>query len=434
MFYNKKIETMPHEQLEQLQLERLQATLNRVYKNVAFYKNSFDTANINLTKINKISDIAGLPFTTKEDLRNSYPYDLFAVPLKDIVRIHSSSGTTGKPIVVGYTKNDLHNWSESVARFLVTAGITEHDFVQIAFDYGMFTGGLGFHNGAELIGASVIPSSSGSSNIHKQIMVMKDYKSTVLASTPGYAMLIARGLEEMNIPPEALNLKVGIFGAEPWSENLRQQIESKLRISAFDSYGLSEIMGPGVAGECSEKNGLHVNEDQFIIEVIDPKTSKPVAPGEEGELVFTNIAKEGCPLIRFRTGDMAHLITGTCKCGRTFVRMSRVSHRADDIIIFQGVKISPAQVEAVLLNAEGIDPQYRIILDNANGIETMEIQAAISEKIKIDEIKNLIGLKNGLAEQLKSELNLSVKVTLVEPATLAGRNGQKVKRVVDNRK
>ncbi len=434
MFYNKKIETMPREDLDQLQLERLQATLNRVYKNVAFYKQSFDTANIDLTKLNCISDLSNLPFTTKEDMRKSYPYDLFAVPLKDIVRIHSSSGTTGKPIVVGYTKNDLYNWSESVARFLVSAGITEHDFVQIAFDYGMFTGGLGFHNGAELIGASVIPSSSGSSNIHKQIMVMKDYKTTVLASTPGYAMSIAKGLEEMNLHPEALNLKVGIFGSEPWSENIRQQIESKLRITAYDTYGLSEIMGPGVSGECSERNGLHVNEDQFIIEIINPKTLDRVSPGEEGELVFTNIAKEGCPLIRYRTGDMAHLIPGTCKCGRTFVRTSRVSRRTDDMIIFQGAKISPAQIETILLNAEGVESQYRIILDNTGGIETMEIQVEISENIKIDEIKNLMELKNRVAKQIESELNLSAKVTLVEPVTLAGKDGQKIKRIVDNRK
>lgn len=424
---------MPREKLAQLQLERLQATLHRIYKNVAFYKQSFDKAGIDIENITTLEHLADLPFTTKDDLRKSYPYDLFAVPLKDIVRIHSSSGTTGKPIVVGYTKNDLANWAESTARFLVSAGVSDHDFIQIAFDYGLFTGGFGFHCGAEHVGASVIPASSGG-NIQKQITIMKDYKTTVLASTPGYAMRIAKGLEEMHLHPSSLNLKIGIFGAEPWSEHLRTELESKLRITAYDTYGLSEIMGPGVSGECSEKNGLHVNEDQVIVEVIDPATLKSVTPGDEGELVFTNIAKEGCPLIRYRTGDIARLLPGNCACGRTHVRMSRVSRRADDIIVFMGSKIAPAQVERILANAEGVETQFRIVLDNAGGTETMEIKVAVSDRITIDEIKILEDLKSNIARQIETELGLAVKVTLVERATLEPRDGMKHKQVEDNRK
>lgn len=433
MILNKAIETMPREKLEQLQLERLQATLHRIYKNVAFYKQSFDGAGIDIENITTLAHLADLPFTTKDDLRKSYPYDLFAVPLKDIVRIHSSSGTTGKPIVVGYTKNDLANWAESTARFLVSAGVSDHDFIQIAFDYGLFTGGFGFHYGAEHVGASVIPASSGGS-IQKQITIMKDYKTTVLASTPGYAMRIAKGLDEMHLHPSSLNLKIGIFGAEPWSEHVREELESKLRIRAFDTYGLSEIMGPGVSGECAERTGLHVNEDQVIVEVIDPVTLRPAAPGTEGELVFTNITKEGCPLIRYRTGDIARLIPGSCPCGRTHVRMSRVVRRTDDIIVFMGTKVAPAQVEAVLANAEGVEPMFKIVLDNAHGAETMEIKVAVSDGIAIDEIKVLEDLKTDISRQLSSELGLNAKVTLVERSSLATHDGSKQRPIVDNRK
>ncbi|MEK6796280.1 MAG: phenylacetate--CoA ligase [Spirochaetota bacterium] len=432
MIFNKAIETMPRQKLAQLQLERLQATLHRIYKNVAFYKQSFDTAGIDIEDIVSLEHLADLPFTTKDDLRKSYPYDLFAVPLKDIVRIHSSSGTTGKPIVVGYTKNDLANWAESTARFLVSAGVTDHDFMQIAFDYGLFTGGFGFHYAAEQVGASVIPASSGGS-VQKQITIMKDYRTTVLASTPGYAMRIAKGLEEMHLHPSSLNLKVGIFGAEPWSEHVREELETKLRIRAYDTYGLSEIMGPGVSGECSERNGLHVNEDQVIVEVIDPVTLTPAAVGDEGELVFTNIAKEGCPLIRYRTGDIARLLPGDCPCGRTHMRMSRVARRTDDIVVFMGLKISPAQVESILANAEGVEPEFRIVLGNALGPETMEIKVAISEGIAVDEIKVLEDLKTTITRQLALELGLTAKVTLVERASIEPRDGGKG-RIEDNRR
>jgi len=358
MIYQQSCETMPRDELEQLQIERLQMTLNRVYRNVAFYRKGFDAAGVDIGKIRSVGDLKELPFTTKEDLHASYPYDMFAVPLKDIVRIHSSSGTTGRPIVVGYTKNDIQHWSALTARVLTAAGITEHDFVQIAFEYSLFTGGLGFHYGAERIGASVIPSSA-SGNIQKQLYIMKDYKTSALLSTPSFAITIASNLREMGIHPESLNLRVGIFGAEPWSDAIRARIEDELRLDAYDSYGLSEIMGPGVSGECAHKCGLHVNEDHFIVEVIDPATGAPLGYGAEGELVFTTITKEGVPLIRYRTGDLGTLTGGTCECGRTFARMSRVSRRIDDMIIVRGVKIVPRQIEEILLRVEGARPTIR---------------------------------------------------------------------------
>ncbi|MCU0847090.1 MAG: phenylacetate--CoA ligase [Spirochaetes bacterium] len=423
MIYNPEYETMPREEIEQLQIERLQTTLNRVYRNVAFYKNKFDEMKIDIGKIKSVADMKELPFTTKEDLRESYPYGMFAVPLKDIVRIHSSSGTTGKPIVVGYTKNDIQHWSAMTARLLAAVGINEHDFVQIAFDYSLFTGGFGFHYGAERIGASVIPSSSHG-NIQKQIFIMKDYKTTALLSAPSFAVEVANKIREMGIHPEELKLRYGLFGAEPWSDELRGRIEDNLHIDAYDNYGLSEVMGPGVSGECPEKNGLHVNEDHFIIEVIDPKTLLPMPAGSEGELVFTTITKEGFPLIRYRTGDVASLMEGVCPCGRTFARMSRVTGRTDDLIIIRGVKVFPTQVEEILLKAEGATPRFRLIIENRDGLDELEIQVEVSEKIFNDEIKNLLNLKGKIAGLIEEELGLAVRVTLVEPETLGG-NGEK---------
>jgi len=422
MIYQEKNETMPREELAQLQIEKLQSTLFRVYRNVALYKNKFDENRINIEKITSIDHIRDLPFTTKEDLRNSYPYDMFAVPLRDIVRLHSSTGRTGKPIAIGYTKNDLKNWSEMVARLFTSTGVTDHDFVQIAFDYSMFTGAFGLHYGAEKLGASVIPSSS-SKKMRDQILVMRDYKTSVLVSTPSHAIDIARNLKEMNIHPEELNLKCGIFGAEAWSEKIRTRIEEQLHIAAYNTYGINEIMGPGVSGECEEKNGLHINEDHFIVEIIDPETLEPVKPGEEGELVFTTITREGFPLIRYRTGDLSSLIQGECPCGRTFLRMNRVSARTDDMIVLKGVNVFPAQLEEVLKNAEGIRPNFQIIVDNDDGIDTLELLVEISENTFNDEIKKMVELKNNISMLLLNELGLSAKISLVEQESLKDRGG-----------
>lgn len=432
MFYNKEFECILRDELEQIQIERLQSTLYRVYRNVAFYKNAFDANKINIEKIKSIHDIKTLPFTTKDDLRKSYPYDMFAVPLHDIIRIHSTSGTTGKPIVVGYTKNDINTWSYLVARVLSAAGITKNDFVQIAFNYSLITGGFGFHYGAEKIGASVIPSSS--EDIRKQIMIMKDYKTTALVSTPGYALHISNTLEELKIHPEELSLKTGLFGAEPWSENLRLQLENSLHIKAFDNYGTSEIMGPGVSFECTEKSGLHINEDHFLVEIIDQKKLTPLKIGEEGEIVITTLTKEGFPLVRYRTGDISSLIEGKCKCGRTLMRMKRVCGRTDDMIIVDGINIFPSQVEEVLLEIEGIVPHYQIILTSKSGVEQIEIQVEVSEKIPFfDELKKLEDLRKKIESHLDLTLGVKTKVTLVEPKTIKRSLDKKINRVIDKR-
>jgi phenylacetate-CoA ligase len=432
MILEPDFETVSRDELEQLQVERLQSTLYRVYRYVSFYKQSFDSHGVNIESIKSIQDLAQLPFTTKEDLRKSYPYDMFAVPLRDILRIHSTSGTTGKPIIVGYTKNDLRHWTACTARLLAAAGVDEHDVVQIAFAFNLFTGGFGFHQGAEQIGASVIPSST--SPPEKQIMIMKDFKTTVLICAPSYAVNIASTLAELQIHAESLNLKVGLFGAEPWGENLRSQLEEGLHITALDNYGLTEVIGPGVAGECEHKSGLHINEDHFVVEVIDPKTLKPLSPGQEGELVFTTITKEGFPLIRYRTGDISSLIEAPCSCGRTTRRMHRVSGRTDDLIFIKGQKVFPSQIEEILLEAEGTAPHYRILLDRQDGNDTMEIQVEISESFPaFDELKNLERLRDTITRKIEVVLGVDAKVTLVEPRSLLREGGAKARRVIDNR-
>jgi phenylacetate-CoA ligase len=432
---NQKFETMSRDDLAQLQIERLQTTLNRVYRNVAFYKHALDANKIVIENIRSIKDIKNLPFTTKEDLRNSYPYDMFALPLRDIVRIHASSGTTGKPIVVGYSKNDITHWSDLVARQLSWAGITEHDVVQIAFSYSLFTGGLGYHFGAEKIGASVIPASTHG-NMRDQVTIMKDFKTTALICAPSTALALARTMESMNISPDQMFLKRGIFGSEPWSENVRKEIEDTFNITAYDSYGMSEIMGPGVSGECEKRTGLHVSEDHFIVEVIDPATLQPVAAGEEGELVFTTITKEAFPVIRYRTGDRACLMPGACTCGRTFVRMSRVKGRTDDMIVLQGAKLFPAQVFDTVVGAEGIVPQCRIVLDRKDDTDTMEICVAVaSGSDYLDEIKGLEKLRRAIVERIQTALGVTASVTFVEEGTLqAESQGKKQPVVVDKRK
>lgn len=432
MMYSREYETMDREDLGQLQLERLQSTLNRVYRNVAAYRKALDNEKIDIEKLKSLDELKFLPFTTKEDLRKSYPYDAFAVPLRDIVRIHSTSGTTGKPIVVGYTKADLSNWASMIARVLTAAGITNQDFVQVAFAYNLSTAGLGFHYGAEKIGASVIPSSS--EDVRRQLLIMRDYKSTALIGTPGYALHLASVMAEMDLSPENLHLKKGLFGAEPWSTNLRTQIEESLQISAYDNYGLSEIIGPGVAFECAEQSGLHVNEDHFIVEVIDPETLQPVSPGERGELVFTTITKQGFPLIRYRTGDISAIIPEVCACGRTLEKIEKISGRTDDMIIVEGINVFPSQIEEVLLQVEGVEPHYRIVLDRKAGLDFMEIQVEVSDALpSFDETRALQQFSNRVEEHLTTSLGFSPKVTLVEPKTVERSDGGKMSRVIDKR-
>lgn len=432
MIYSQEYETMNRIDLEQLQVERLQVTLNRVYRNVSFYRNLYDAKGFDISNIKSINNLKNLPFTTKEDLRTSYPYEAFAVPLRDIVRIHSTSGTTGNPIVVGYTKNDLNIWSSLVARIFTAAGLTGHDLVQIAFSYSQSTGGLGFHYGAEQIGASVIPASG--EEVLKQIQIMKDYRSSALVSTPGYALHIISVLEEHGMSSQELNLSVGLFGSEPWSESLRNEIESKLKIKAYDNYGLSEIIGPGVAFECENRNGLHVNEDHFIVEVIDPETNEILPDGAEGELVFTTITKQGFPLVRYRTGDISSIIDGTCDCGRTSRRINRISGRTDDMLIVDGTNLFPSQIEAVLFEIEGVEPYCQIILTRKEGLDVIELRIEVTpDFIVFDEIRKVQKFQEIIQEQLITRLGLHAKITLTEPKRLGRTSGKKVKQFIDKR-
>ncbi|MBS1114407.1 MAG: Phenylacetate--CoA ligase [Nitrospirae bacterium] len=431
MYWEPEFESMDREELEQLQLERLESTLNRVHMNVPFYRKKFDELGIDTDSIRSFEDIRKLPFTAKNDLRDNYPYGLFAVPLREVVRIHASSGTTGMATVVGYTRNDLKTWSNLVARVLTAGGITKDDVIQIAFGYGLFTGGFGLHYGAERVGASVIPISSG--NTARQIKIMQDFKTTALVCTPSYALLIADTIKEMGIPLHSLSLKYGLFGAEPWSEAMRKEIQDKLKIIATDNYGLSEVMGPGVAGECIERNGLHINEDHFLVEIIDPNTLEPVAPGEIGELVITTLTKEAFPVIRFRTRDLTRLMPEPCPCGRKFMRMQRVMGRTDDMLIIKGVNVFPSQIEAVLFDIEGTEPHYQLVVDRKGALDTIAVHVEVSESIFFDEMKKqneLIGL---IKRRLASELGIGVEVKLVEKKTLERSEG-KAKRVIDLRK
>jgi phenylacetate-CoA ligase len=428
--YSREYEAMLREDLEQLQVERLQATINRVIRNVAFYRESFERHGIASESIRGLSDLERLPFTTKDDLRRAYPYDMFAVPLRDIVRIHSTSGTTGKPIVVGYTKNDLSIWASLTARVLTAAGITAADLVQIAFNYNVTTAALGFHYGAERLGASVVPAST--EDIATQLTIMRDYKTSALVSTPGYALHISTALSDLRIHPEELHLRTAVLGAEPWSEGLRAQIEQGLRVSAFDNYGTTEIIGPGVSFECEARRGLHVNEDHFIVEVVNPSTGERVAPGEVGELVFTTITKQGFPLIRFRTGDLASLATEPCACGRTLARMSRVAGRSDDMLFVGGVNVMPSDIEQVLLETEGVDPHYLLVLDRQGGIDTLEIRLEVPARFA-DQLGRLQLLGRTIQQTLERRLAVAARVTFVEPNTIARSTGGKMKRVIDRR-
>jgi len=423
-------ECMPREELEQLQLERLQATLNRAYKNVICYRKKFNDLGIVPEDIQSLSGLTQLPFTEKEDLRLNYPYGMFAVPLREVVRIHSSSGTTGKPTVVGYTKNDLRTWSNLVARFMTAVGVTHDDVVQIAFGYGMFTGAFGLHYGAEAIGASVIPMGSG--NTEKQIMIMQDYKTTVLVGTPSYAITLADRMERMGIDPKTLSLKVGLFGGEPWSESMRREIEGRLWLSATDNYGLSEIIGPGVAGECIHKNGMHIFEDAFIPEIIDPDTGTILPAGSVGELVLTTLTKEALPLIRYRTRDITSLDYSSCPCGRTLVRMKKTMGRSDDMLIIRGVNVFPSQIEEVLVAIEGCEPHYQLVISREGAMDILEVLIEVTENIFFDEMKMQRAFLEKVEKRIESVLGVGVTVRLVEPKSIPRHEG-KAARIIDKR-
>ncbi|MBS1125266.1 MAG: Phenylacetate--CoA ligase [Nitrospirae bacterium] len=431
MYWQQESECMDRKELEQLQLERLESTLNRVYLNVPFYRKKFDEVGFNPDDLRSLDDLRKLPFTVKNDLRDNYPYGLFAVPLREVVRVHASSGTTGMATVVGYTRNDIKTWSNLVARVLTAGGVTADDVIQIAFNYGLFTGAFGLHYGSERVGASVIPASSG--NTKRQIKIMQDFKTTALVCTPSYAMLIADTAREMGISPNSLSLKWGLFGAEPWSDAMRRELEDKLKIKATDNYGLSEVMGPGVAGECLQQNGLHINEDHFLVEVIDPDTLEQVKVGEVGELVITTLTKEAFPMIRYRTRDLTRLIPEPCPCGRTLRRMARITGRTDDMLIIRGVNVFPQQIEAVLFEIEGTEPHYQIIIDRKGALDDATVLVEASEKIFFDEMKKQKELIDTIKKRMATELGIAVEVKLVEKKSIERFEG-KAKRVIDNRR
>jgi len=428
--YNPDVESMSKEKLADLQLERLRETVKLCEEMVPFYRNKLREIGVTWKDIKSLEDVNLLPLTTKDDLRENYPFGMFAVPVRDIVRIHASSGTTGQPTVVGYTREDIENWSELMARSLVASMANKSDVIQIAYGYGLFTGGLGFHYGVERLGASAIPVSGG--NTKRQIRLMVDLGTTVLCCTPSYALYMAETAEEMGVDFKELRLKSGIFGAEPWSDRMRDKVERLLNLSAFDVYGLSEVMGPGVSIECENKGGLHIFEDAFLPEVIDPATGESLPTGEQGELVFTTINKKGMPLIRYRTRDITSLDDSPCPCGRTHVRMLRVRGRTDDMLIIRGVNVFPSQIESVLMQIEGVSPHYQLLVDREAGLDIMEVQVEVSEDMFSDRIRGLEQWQDLIQGEIESYLGIGVKVTLVEPRTIARSEGKAV-RVVDNR-
>ncbi len=427
--FQPELESMARPDLEALQLERLNALLARVYANVPTYRTKFDEAGV-APVVSGLEGLADLPFTVKDDLREAYPYGMFAVPQSEIVRVHSSSGTTGQITVVGYTAADISNWADLMARTIASAGGAADDVVQIAYGYGLFTGGLGAHYGAERLGATAIPISGG--NTKRQVQVLKDFGTTILACTPSYALLIGETAAEMGIDIRDLPLKAGIFGAEPWSESMRTQIEEILGLKAIDIYGLSEVMGPGVAAECTEQHGLHVNEDHFIIEILDPETLRPVPDGEQGEVVFTTITKQGIPLVRYRTRDISRIVTGDCACGRTFRRMERITGRTDDMLIIRGVNVYPSQIEQVLVGIPGVAPHYQVVLSKRGSMDHVEVHVEVGQDVPFDEVKTLERLRNRVAAEIASSLAVNLDVKLVEPKSIQRSEG-KAKRVVDLR-
>lgn len=430
MYYQPDIETMSREDLEALQLERLQALVKRVYQKIPFYKESFDKAGINPEDIMSLADLTKLPFTVKQDMRDAYPFGLFAVPRKDVVRVHCSSGTTGTATVVGYTQKDLENWGDCFARALYGAGCGPDSTLQIAYGYGLFTGGLGAHNGGERAGCTVLPMSTG--NTKRQVRLMKDFDVDCLCCTPSYALNIAEVAQEEGYDVHEFPIHAGILGAEPCSEATRAEIEQKMGIQVYDIYGLSEVMGPGVACECEKQHGLHVCEDQFIIEILDPKTLQPVPDGEWGEVVFTTLCKECSPLVRYRTRDISRILVGECECGRTFRRMDRIAGRTDDMMILRGVNVFPSQIEEEIVSFPEIAPQYQLILTTKGTLDHAELRVETVPEFPFDEIRRLEKLKKDLQKALKDNLQIAVDVKIVEPKTIERAEG-KAKRIIDMR-
>jgi phenylacetate-CoA ligase len=427
-----ELECMDRESLDKLQLERLKAIVDYCYRRVPHYRKKMDVMGLKPSDIKRLDDIRKLPFTTKDDLRDNYPYGLFAVPKKEVVRVHSSSGTTGNPTVVGYTRKDLETWSDLCARFITAAGVTAEDTAQIAFGYGLFTGGFGLHYGMERVGARVIPASSG--NTHRQIKIMEDFGSTAIVCTPSYALYLADTIRELGLSPEDLDLNIGLFGAEPWSEQMRSKIETCLDIHATDNYGLSEIIGPGFSGDCYLKEGMHIQEDHFLPELIDPDTLEPVDPGSDrpAELVITTLTKEAFPMLRYRTKDLTRLLTGPCPCGRTTRRMTKISGRTDDMLIIRGMNIFPSQIESVLLGIDHIEPHYLIVVDRVNNMDRLEVQVEVSESLFHDEMRRLDEHRIKMKKTLDSTLCMSVDLKLVEPKSLTRSEGKAI-RVIDKR-
>lgn len=429
--FNYEMESLPREDLEALQLRRLQNLCHRVYANVPFYRKKFDEANISPADVRSLADLKYLPFTEKQDLRNHYPFGMFAVPKDSIVRIHASSGTTGKASVVGYTQRDLDNWAELVARCLCCARVTPKDILHNAYGYGLFTGGLGLHYGGERLGLTVVPVSGGSTK--RQIQLLKDFGATVVSATPSYMLHLYEAAEEQGVNLRELPLRIGIFGAEPWTEEMRFDIERKMGIDALNIYGLSEIMGPGVSQECIEaKQGMHIFEDHFLPEIIDPATGEPLPHGEEGELVLTTLTKEGVPLLRYRTRDICSLDDTPCACGRTHLRMTRITGRSDDMLIIRGVNVYPSQIEALLLETDGLTPHYLLVVRRDGNLDTLEVQVEVSENMFTDEIKGLQRREIAIQKSIKDYLGISAKVRLVEPQTIKRSEG-KATRILDLR-
>ena len=430
---NNEIEYMPIGKLKELQLERLKWSIRHAFVNVPFYRKKFEEANFHPDQFKSFDDMQRIPYLTKQDMRDNYPYGLFAVPLNKIIRVHASSGTTGNATVVGYTENDIKVFSELVARSLVSYGVTENDIIQVAYGYGLFTGGLGLHYGSEKLGALTVPLSGG--NTPRQLMIMKDFDVTVFCSTPSYALNIADFIET-NMPDfkmESTKLRIGVFGAEPWTEEMRGEIERRLKINAYDIYGLSELIGPGVSYECNSKKGLHIAEDHFYPEIINPDTGELLPEGEKGEIVYTSLTKEAFPVIRYRSRDITRLFHDGCNCGRTLVKMDRVTGRSDDMLIIKGVNVFPSQIESVLMGFEGIEPHYQIIVDRKGSLDDIEVMVEVNERLFSDEIKVMNNLSKNISDRFRSSLGISAKITLVEPQTIPRSEGKAI-RVIDRRK
>ena len=431
MIWNPNKECMSRKEMHALQSKRLQKLVTYVYHNVPFYRNKMQEMNISPEDIRSIDDIVKLPFTTKQDLRDNYPYGLQAAPASEIVRVHASSGTTGNPTIVGYTRKDLAVWSEVMARCLTAYGVTRDDTFSVAYGYGLFTGGLGAHYGVENLGATVIPTSTG--NTEKHIRLIRDLKVSGIACTPSYALYLAETLDKMGLTKDDIGLRIGAFGAEPWTENMRKEIEERLGLKGYNIYGLSEIMGPGVSFECREQNGSHISEDHFYPEIINPDTLEQLPYGTQGELVFTTLTKEGMPLLRYRTKDLCTLHNDPCPCGRTSVKMGRIMGRSDDMLIIRGINVFPSQVESVILTMKEFEPQYMLIVDRVNNLDTLQVQVEVRRDYFSDDIGRMLAIKKTLADKLKSVLSISADVKLMEPNSIERSQG-KGKHVIDNRK